>query len=114
MDGVKNYNVVVKEWGDEVIFLRKIESGSADKSYGIQVARLAGLPDNVIEGAKDVLDKLEKKEANTLIPRAAQMDLFFAGDPITRELLSLDIENLTPQKALKKLAELRKKAEGMA
>lgn len=114
MDGVKNYNVVVKEWGDEVIFLRKIEKGPADKSYGIQVARLAGLPDSVIEGAKDVLDKLEKKESNTLVPRAAQMDLFFAGDPITRELLSLDIENLTPQKALKKLVELRKKAEGVA
>ena len=114
MDGVKNYNVVVKEWGDEVIFLRKIEKGPADKSYGIQVARLAGLPDNVIEGAKTILEKLERKESNTLIPRAAQMDLFFAGDPITRELLGLDIENLTPQKALKKLAELRKKAEGVA
>jgi DNA mismatch repair protein MutS len=114
MDGVKNYNAVVKEWGDEVIFLRKIEKGPADKSYGIQVARLAGLPDNVIEGAKVVLDKLEKKEAGMLKPRAAQMDLFFAGDPITRELLSLDIENLTPQKALKKLMEMKKKAEELA
>ncbi|HAK88206.1 MAG: DNA mismatch repair protein MutS [Nitrospirae bacterium GWB2_47_37] len=114
MDGVKNYNVVVKEWGDEVIFLRKIEKGPADKSYGIQVARLAGLPDKVIEGAKVVLDKLEKKEAGMLKPRAAQMDLFFAGDPIKLELLSLDMENLTPQKALKKLAELKKKAEGSA
>ncbi len=114
LDGVKNYNVVVREWGGEVIFLRKVEKGPADRSYGIQVARLAGLPDNVIEGAKTVLDKLEKREVNILIPRAAQMDLFFAGDPITHELLSLDIENLTPQKALKKLAELRKKAEGEA
>lgn len=111
IDGVKNYNVVVREWGDEVIFLRKIEKGPADKSYGIQVARLAGLPDTVIEGAKDVLDKLEKKESNTLVPRAAQMDLFFAGDPIKLELLNLDTENLTPQKALKKLIELKKKAE---
>lgn len=114
MDGVKNYNVVVKEWGDEVIFLRKIEKGPADKSYGIQVARLAGLPDSVIEGAKTVLEKLERKESNTLIPRAAQMDLFFAGDPIKCELLSLDIKNLTPQKALKKLAELKKKVEEIA
>lgn len=112
IDGVKNYNVVVKEWGDEVIFLRKIEKGSADKSYGIQVARLAGLPDKVIEGAKTVLDKLEKRESSTLMPRASQMDLFFAGDPITRELLNIDMETLTPQKALKKLLELRKKAEG--
>lgn len=114
IDGVKNYNVVVREWGDEVIFLRKIEKGSADKSYGIQVARLAGLPDKVIEGAKTVLDKLEKRESSTLMPRASQMDLFFAGDPIKLELLNLDIENLTPQKALKKLKELKKKAEGTA
>jgi len=114
LDGVKNYNVVVREWGDEVIFLRKIEKGPADKSYGIQVARLAGLSDKVIEKAKDVLDRLEKKEFAALRPRIAQMDLFFAGDPITRELLSLDIENLTPQKAFKKLIELRKKAEGLS
>jgi len=112
MDGIKNYNVVVKEWGEEVIFLRKIESGSADKSYGIQVARLAGLPDEVIESAKAVLSKLEKKESETLIPRHAQMDLFFAGDPLMVELARLDIDALTPQKALRKLKELKKKAEG--
>jgi DNA mismatch repair protein MutS len=97
-----------------VIFLRKIESGSADKSYGIQVARLAGLPDSVVDSAKVVLDKLEKKESSILKPRAAQMDLFFEGDPIVMELLSLDIRSLTPQKALKRLVELRKKAEGLA
>ncbi|MCL4491129.1 MAG: DNA mismatch repair protein MutS [Nitrospirae bacterium] len=113
MDGIKNYNVVVREWGDEVIFLRKIEPGPADKSYGIQVARLAGLPEGVIERAKVVLDKLEKKESKALVPRASQMDLFFTGDPITSELLNLDLESLTPQKALKKLAELKKKAEGI-
>ena len=111
MDGVKNYNVVVREWGDEVIFLRKIEKGPADKSYGIQVARLAGLPDEVIERAKVVLDKLEKKESKTLVPRAAQMDLFITSDPMTTELLGLDLENMTPQKALKKLIEMKKKAE---
>ncbi|MGO9613542.1 MAG: DNA mismatch repair protein MutS [Dissulfurispiraceae bacterium] len=112
MDGIKNYNVVVKEWGEEVIFLRKIESGSADKSYGIQVARLAGLPDEVIESAKAVLSKLEKKESETLIPRRAQMDLFFAGDPVMVELARLDIDALTPQKALRKLKELKKRVEG--
>jgi len=111
MDGVKNYNVVVREWGDEVIFLRKIEKGPADKSYGIQVARLAGLPDEVIERAKVVLDKLEKKESKTLVPRAAQMDLFITSDPMTTELLGLDLEGMTPQKALKKLIEMKKKAE---
>ena len=53
--GVKNYNVAVREWNDQIIFLRKIQAGAADKSYGIQVARLAGLPDDVIERAKEIL-----------------------------------------------------------
>ncbi|HTZ17575.1 MAG TPA: DNA mismatch repair protein MutS [Dissulfurispiraceae bacterium] len=111
MDGIRNYNVVVKEWGEEVIFLRKIEKGPADKSYGIQVARLAGLPEEVIEKSKIVLEKLEKKEANSLIPRLAQMDLFSAGDPVTVELMNLDISAMKPQDALRKLKELKKKVE---
>lgn len=111
MDGIKNYNVVVKEWGDEVIFLRKIEKGPADKSYGIQVARLAGLPEEVIDKSKIVLEKLEKKETNALIPKIAQMDLFSAGDPVTVELMNLDISSMKPQDALRKLKELKKKVE---
>ena len=72
-DGVRNYNVAVKEWGDEIIFLRKIENGPADKSYGIQVARLAGLPDTIIKRAKDVLANLEKEELNeTGLPKNSQ------------------------------------------
>jgi len=114
MDGIKNYNVVVKEWGDEVIFLRKIEKGPADKSYGIQVARLAGLPEEVIDKSKIVLEKLEKKETNALIPRLAQMDLFSSGDPVTVELINLDVSSLKPQDALRKLKELKKKAEKKA
>ena len=62
LDSVKNYNIAVKEWNDEIIFLRKIAVGGADKSYGIQVARLAGLPKEVIERAKEVLSNLENKE----------------------------------------------------
>ena len=111
MDGIKNYNVVVKEWGDEVIFLRKIEKGPADKSYGIQVARLAGLPEEVIDKSKIILEKLEKKETNALIPKLAQMDLFSTGDPITVELMNLDISSMKPQDALRKLKELKKRAE---
>jgi DNA mismatch repair protein MutS len=57
---------------------------------------------------------LEKKESRALLPRHAQMDLFFTGDPVIRELLSLDVDSLTPQKALKKLGELKKKAEEAA
>jgi len=62
--GVKNYNVAVREWNDQVIFLRKIVKGGADKSYGIQVARLAGLPVSVIARAKEILSNLEQHELN--------------------------------------------------
>jgi DNA mismatch repair protein MutS len=58
-DGVENYNVAVREWNDDIIFLRKILPGTADKSYGIQVARLAGLPPTIIDRAKDILSHLE-------------------------------------------------------
>jgi DNA mismatch repair protein MutS len=111
MDGIKNYNAVVKEWGDEVIFLRKIDRGPADKSYGIQVARLAGLPEDVIDKSKAVLEKLEKKESSALLPRISQMDLFFSGDPVTLELINLDLQSMKPQDALRKLKELKRKAE---
>ncbi len=62
--GVKNYNVAVREWNDRIIFLRKIQRGPADKSYGIQVARLAGLPPTVIDRAKEILANLEASELN--------------------------------------------------
>src|SRR5204862_2116465 len=62
--GVKNYNVAVREWNDQIIFLRKIIKGGADKSYGIQVARLAGLPQEVIDRAKEILSNLEQAELN--------------------------------------------------
>jgi DNA mismatch repair protein MutS len=62
--GVINLNVAVREWNDQVIFLRKILAGRADQSYGIQVARLAGLPDSVLNRAKEILNNLEKAELN--------------------------------------------------
>jgi len=62
--GVKNFNVAVREWNDQIIFLRKIIRGGADKSYGIQVARLAGLPAEVISRAKEILGNLEQAELN--------------------------------------------------
>jgi DNA mismatch repair protein MutS len=124
-DGIKNLNVAVKEWGDEIIFLRKIEEGPADKSYGIQVARLAGLPDDTIQRAKEVLSNLEKAELNELgAPKLAyssesepsealrrgQLDLFTTqADPVLKEILGLDILNMTPLDALNKLYEMRRK-----
>ena len=66
MDRVKNYTVAIKEWNDQIIFLRRVVEGGADKSYGIQVARLAGLPQAVIQRAREVLANLEKAEFNDL------------------------------------------------
>jgi DNA mismatch repair protein MutS len=66
MDRVKNYTVAIKEWNDQIIFLRRVVEGGADKSYGIQVARLAGLPEAVIQRAREVLANLETAEFNDL------------------------------------------------
>jgi DNA mismatch repair protein MutS len=125
LDGIRNLNVAVKEWGDEIIFLRRIEEGGADKSYGIQVARLAGLPGDTITRAKEILANLEKSELNELgapklayteereTPekrRAGQLDLFTTqADPVLRELLGLDIMSMTPLEALNTLSEMKKK-----
>lgn len=125
LEGVRNLNVAVKEWGDEIIFLRKIEEGTADKSYGIQVARLAGLPDDAIKRAMEVLSNLEKSELNELgAPKLAynsesgssgnagrgQLDLFATqADPVLKELLGLDVMSMTPVEALNKLYEMRRK-----
>lgn len=107
IDCLKNFTVVVKEWGDEIIFLRKIQEGGADKSYGIQVARLAGLPSEILNRAREILRSLEKKEFQIFPIKARQLDLFFQGDPIKTELSKIDIESLSPHKALKKLKELK-------
>ncbi len=118
--GVQNYNVSVKEWGDEIIFLRKIEKGPSDKSYGIQVARLAGIPENIIHRSKEVLANLEKDELDeTGSPKFAhrktkrgsvQLDLFSSmPDSIVSEIISLDEKTLTPEEALRKIIDLKKK-----
>jgi len=123
---VKNYNVAIKEWGDQIIFLRKIERGGCDHSYGIQVARLAGLPKPVIERAKEILANLEAEQITpNHKPRLAQtsrrqpsvrvmqLDLFQRQeDELRKELLQLDINNLTPLEALNKLNELKQKLNG--
>ncbi|HIJ59215.1 MAG TPA: DNA mismatch repair protein MutS [Nitrospirae bacterium] len=109
-DGVRNYNVVVKEWGDSIVFMRKVEKGVADKSYGIQVARLAGIPERVIIRAKEVLKELEKKKTDSQKVHHIQMKLFPDYDSIQEQLQKLDIDAMTPQKALKKLKELKNSA----
>jgi len=70
--GVCNFNVAVREWNDQIIFLRKIVPGGADKSYGIQVARLAGLPKEILDRAKDILSHLEKPNGASESPPAGK------------------------------------------
>lgn len=113
VEGVKNFNISVREWGEEIIFLRKIEPGPADKSYGIQVARLAGLPQDVLAAARRVLERLEKRHRGEYASRnVRQMDLFSEDtDPLTDELQRLDTSKITPDEAVKLLVKLKKLAK---
>ncbi|MBN1154042.1 DNA mismatch repair protein MutS [candidate division KSB1 bacterium] len=118
---VKNYNIAVKEWGDKIVFLRKIVAGGCDHSYGIHVAQLAGLPRAVIDRAKEVLINLEAEELTpNHTPRLAakrdakntrQLDIFTAQESLIRkELGTIDINNTTPFEALQILHKLIKLA----
>jgi DNA mismatch repair protein MutS len=111
---VHNFHVAVREWNDEIIFLHKVRPGGTDRSYGIQVARLAGLPPAVIARAKAILGELERERgelqaAVTPEPPAAgpaQLGLFPPDhDPLLRELAALDLGGLTPLQALNLLAQ---------
>jgi DNA mismatch repair protein MutS len=120
LPGVRNFNVQVREYGDRIVFLRKIVEGGSDRSYGIQVARLAGLPGQVIERAKEILANLEEDEYSMGdIPRIArgehspvsgdiQLTLWESEKELARKLAEMDIENMTPLEALGALADLRK------
>ena len=110
---VSNFHVAVKEWNDEIIFLHKVRPGGTDRSYGIQVARLAGLPPSVIARARQILADLESEKAElsaALAPAGprrepAQLGLFpTALDPIVKELSQVDVGGLTPLQALNLLA----------
>jgi DNA mismatch repair protein MutS len=103
---VRNFHVAVREWNDEIVFLHKVRPGSTDRSYGIQVARLAGLPAPVLARAKALLGELEANGRRTADAReAAQLGLFApAPDPITTEIAALDLGHLTPLEALNLIA----------
>jgi len=119
---VKNFNVAVTEEGGEVTFLYKIVPGGVDKSYGIHVAQLAGLPKAVVHRAREVLEELEgDRQVETAKPsprrhrkEAAVEQLSFFGQipKVVEEMEKLDIDSLTPLEALTKLYELQKKARG--
>jgi len=107
LGGVRNFHVAVREWNDEIVFLHKVQPGGTDRSYGIQVARLAGLPAAVIARSKALLAELE--EAGQLrndASDAVQLGLFApaAPDPMLAELVALDLAHLTPIEALNLLA----------
>ncbi|MDP2964443.1 MAG: DNA mismatch repair protein MutS [Pelolinea sp.] len=108
---IKNYNIAVNETGKQVVFLHKIIEGGADKSYGIHVAQLAGIPPAVIQRANYILDKLQN-EAGAIdvknVHSSAQMPLFPGIHPVLEELKELDLNNLNPIDALNKLFEWQK------
>lgn len=134
LDNVNNYCIAVKEKGDDIVFLRKIVKGGADKSYGIQVAKLAGVPESVIERAKEIVEELSANDiteiAKNLTVRGAkgrqkkkksqpdamdigQISLFdtMKDDDIIEELRNVDISSMTPLEAMNKLNELQGKVK---
>ena len=118
--GIKNFNIAVREWNERIIFLRKIVPGGASHSYGIQVARLAGIPQTVIDRAKEILLNLEKGEyGEGGVPRLArgkqkpapspQLSLFSGGDERLRDRLrNVEVTTLTPLEALNLVDELKR------
>ena len=123
LPNVANFHVVVREWNDDIVFLRKVVPGRSDRSYGIQVARLAGLPPAVVARAREILIGLERDELSrggrpSLSGRPSeqqQMGLFQAAssgdDPLRRRLREVDVNHVTPLQALTLLAELKSQAD---
>lgn len=131
LDSVNNYCIAVKEKGDDIVFLRKIVKGGADRSYGIQVAKLAGLPDSVIERAKEIAEQLLANDITDTVKSISvdnghkhkkehldevdmtQISLFdtVKDDDIIDELRSIDIGNMTPLDSLNKLYQLQNKVK---
>ncbi len=118
--GAKNYTVSVEEWNNEVIFLRKVIKGTADKSYGIYVGKMAGLPESVTARANEVLSDLENHEDITVSQNSKQTKtkqkfvqpilVYDDSHPVIDELKAMDIDNITPIQAMQILANLKKKA----
>ncbi|OQX23951.1 MAG: DNA mismatch repair protein MutS [Desulfobacteraceae bacterium IS3] len=121
---VKNYNIVVKEWNDKIIFLRKLAEGSANRSYGIQVAGLAGIPGAVVQRAKEILANMENGNQGAKAPsvsaeiqtfpkkKAIQLDLFSKSEYfLMEEIRGLDISKMTPIEAINCLNQLQEKVK---
>jgi DNA mismatch repair protein MutS len=119
-----NYHVDAREWHDDIIFLRKVVAGRSDRSYGIQVARLAGLPPAVVERAREILGALEHDEltrggrpsiSHTATEPQQQLGLFQSlpsnGERLVERLLSLDPNRMTPIEAIALLADMKREAQ---
>jgi DNA mismatch repair protein MutS len=113
----RNYNVAVRETGDTVVFLHRLEPGGTDRSYGVHVAQLAGLPDGVVRRAREVLETLEGEHrvvagAPPAPADPGQLPLFAAAPPhrVVADLQAIDVNSLTPLEALNRLAELQRRA----
>jgi len=128
LSSVKNYNIVVKAWKHELIFLRKIERGGADQSYGIQVARLAGMPESVLKRARQILTNLEehelspqglvgkiKKQLGTMDDQITIFEFLDEknkkGDDILQEIAEIDLNTMSPLDAWQKLQEIQTKID---
>ena len=128
-EGIKNYHVLIREWNDEIIFLRKVIKGGSDKSYGIEVGRLAGLPQKIISRAKEILQQLEMADLKSplagvghlagVAPLGGVSGSLFAssvvvtpseGHPIIKALRSIDSNAITPLQAIQMLADLSEQA----
>lgn len=124
---IKNYNVSVKEVGNKVIFLRKLERGGSEHSFGIHVAKMAGMPKSIVHRANEILKQLERDNrqqgiAHSTVPKVetapsgVQLSFFQLDDPVLSqirdELLHLDVNNLTPLEALNKLNDIKKILKG--
>jgi DNA mismatch repair protein MutS len=129
LDRVKNHHITVREWNENVVFLHKIVPGATDQSFGIHVAKIAGIPEPVIERAKEVLLNLEKKELNRLVkerisgkikklqgkqnalfPDDSELKLW---DEIREKLKQIDISNITPLEALNILHFFKHKSDNL-
>lgn len=121
---IKNYNVSVKEVDNKVIFLRKLERGGSEHSFGIHVAKMAGMPKTIVKRAGEILRQLEsenRQEGISVTPKTVssdgvQLSFFQLDDPvlcqIRDEILNLDVNNLTPLEALNKLNDIKRIVRG--
>jgi DNA mismatch repair protein MutS len=119
---VKNFNVSIKEMNNKVIFLRKLKRGGSEHSFGIHVAKMAGMPRSIVNRADEILKELEQSHDKQVLAKpiagiadhreGLQLSIFQLDDPVLKqirdELLGLDIDNLTPVEALNKLYNIKK------